>query len=250
MNPDETLSQAERQLAGKDFAGAERTLSEAWPDMTAAPGDAQHALAVVRIAQRRYGEAEQLLRSAAAAEPGSLRHPIALGHLLTGGNHHVAAMEAYAQAMRIDPKWPGLVVVYAQSAYKSGRYDEAEKAARHWIAAEPSAGAYDTLSCALREQGKAQEALAAAEDALRTNPKHMGANHSRAAALLALGRHQEALQLFDALIAAGANAPALYLNRDKALLALKREREAAETFAEGARRFPADDALQQAAARR
>ena len=250
MDTEQILTQAERQIANGDTNGAERTLLTAWPDLNRAPGDAQHALAGVRIAQRRYQEAEELLRSAARAEPTSLRHQIALGHLLAGGDDHVGATEAYANAMRINPNWPGLIVDYAMACYKSGRYDEAEKAALHWIAAEPSAAAHDTLSCALRAQGKPQEALAAADDALRINPNHAGALHSRAAALLALGRHQDALSILDSLIGGGVQGPSLYLNRGKALLALKREREAAETFAEGARRYPADNELQRAASRR
>ena len=64
MDTDQTLSQAERQIANGDVSGAERTLTTAWPDMSRAPGDAQHAMASVRISQRRYDEAEQLLRSA------------------------------------------------------------------------------------------------------------------------------------------------------------------------------------------
>jgi tetratricopeptide (TPR) repeat protein len=249
MTTEDTLTQADQLLNKGDAAGAERVLSSAWPDRAAAPAEALHTWAMVRFQQKRLGEAELLLRDAARLEPQSLRHQIALGHLLMAANNSVGAVDAYAAAMRIDRNWPGLAAVYARSVYSIGRYDEAEKAARFWIEVAPNAAAWDTLSCALRMLNRDKEALAAAEEALKLSPNDAGATHSRGAALLKLGRAQEALALFDALLAGGVDGPAVHLNRGKALLALKREREARDAFAEGVRRFPADKDLQAAARR-
>ena len=248
MSPEETFAQADRALAARDAGAAELALTAVWADIWKAPAEAQHTMANVRMAQGRYAEAEELLRSATRAEPKSLRHHIALGHLLVQRADFGAATEAYASAMRIDPKWPGLVAVYSDACYRVGRFDESEKAARHWIAATPNAAAYDMLSCALRQQGKAKEALAAAEQALQLDPANAGAKHSRGAALLKLGRHEEALAIFEALLRGGFQAPVIYLNRGRTLLALKRNRDAAEAFGDGLRRYPADKDLQQAVA--
>lgn len=248
MSMEETLKEADRFIGMKDALGAERVLEAAWPNINTAPAEVQHTWANVRVLQGRYPEAEQLLRNAARLEPESQRHAIALGHLLVTTGNHKGAAEAYAAAMRLDRDWPGLAGVYALATYRSGNFAEAEKAARYWIEKAPSAEAWDTLSGALREQGKGAEALAAADEALRVDPRNNGAHNSRAAALLKLGRPQDALEVLNGLIANGVSAPAIYLNRGKALEAMKRQAEAAANYADGASRFPGDRALQQAAA--
>jgi tetratricopeptide (TPR) repeat protein len=227
MNTDQVLTEAETAANRGDIAGAERILRQAWPDMERAPGDAMHLLATFRILEGKAGDAEQLLRAAARAEPTSLRHPIALGHLLT-----------YAEAMRIDPRWRGLRLAFCQAAYQSGRAVEAEQVARQQLKEAPSADAWDMLSAALRAQHKGKEALEAAEEALRIDRNHRNAQNSRGAALLLLDRDREALEVFDALAAQGVNAPVLSLNRGAALEKLGRKQEAEAIYADAAQRWP------------
>lgn len=238
MAAEDALTSAEQALAAGDPATAERALAAEWRDFSRAPADALHAMAMVRAQQRRLADAEQLLRSAVAAEPTSLRHNIALGHVLLAGENPVDAAEAYASAYRIDPAWPGLLQTYVTACYGAGRYDEAEKGARLMLSQEPSAGAWDLLSCALRGQGRAQEALDAANEALLLNPGHVGARHSQGAAVLKLGRAAEALQIFERLEADGASGAALSYNRAAALEKLGRAAEAKTLQAETARRYP------------
>lgn len=248
MDLDQTLAQVDKLIAAGDAGGAEAALMAAFPDPSKAPAEVQHSWSSVRMLQRRVEDAEKFLRKATELEPQSLRHQIALGHLRASIGNHVGAVEAYAAAMRIDRSWPGLVTVYALECFAAGRYEESEKAARYWIEVAPNAFAWDTLSCALREQNKAQEALSAAEQAVRLEPKDARPRHSQAAALVKLGRNEEALKILDALMAEGVNGPAVYLNRGTALKNLKRTKEAAAAFAEGASRHPTNQALKQAAA--
>jgi len=247
MDIEAILVEAERILQTGDYDAAERVLTAYWPDPTTAPAEALHTMALIRLNQNRPAETEQLLRKAVELEPQSLRHNIALGHFLLEQNDDAGATDVYAAAMRIDRTWPELSTTYARAAYRSGRHDEAEKAARYAIELAPSAVAFDVLSCALRAKGKAKDALAAADEALRLAPQNPGAQHSRGAALLDLGKANEALAVFDSMLSTGADGPALRLGRGKALRSLKRDREAAEAFAEGARRFPNDRDLQAAA---
>lgn len=251
MDTEECLTAAERALAQYDLDGAEGLILSAWPACKDAPGEALHILGVVRARQRRYDEAVEFLRGAAAAEPASLRHHIALGHVLVAAVRFPEAADAYQVAGRIDPKWPGLLLAYSDAAYRAGRHEEAERAARQLIAETPSAEAWDALSCALRGQGKGGEALAAAEEALKLKPKNLNALNSKGAALLLLRRGEEALQVFDALVVRGAYTPVLSLNRGDALALLGRKAEAEAVYAEAARRWPnAVHLHQQLAARR
>lgn len=250
MSTEEVLTLAERALAQSDPEAAERALARVWPKLDAAPADALHLLASARAMQKRGDEAVQLMRAAVKAEPNSLRHNIALGHLLSGLGRDGDAADAYAKALSIDAAWPGLSLAFARAAYQAGRHAEAERAARQAVNDAPSADAWDALSNALRALGKGQDALNAAIEALRLDPQHIGALNSQGAALLMLGRAQEALDVFDQLAGGGVQAPVLSLNRGAALEVLGRRQEAIAIYQEAQRRWPNLVNLQQQLAQR
>ncbi len=235
---DAILAQAETCLKRGDVAGAEQALMKQWRDMSSAPADAQHVMAMVRMAQQNRKEAAQHMRGAVRAEPNALRHHIGLGHILYADRDYQGAMESYTAAVRIDPNWQGLQLALSSAAYSAGRPVEAEAAARQAVAAAPSAEAHDALSCALRAQGKGQEALAAADQALRLDPRSQNAQNSRGAALLLVNRGQEALQIFDSLVMQGVDTPVLALNRGMALEAVGRKDDAKKIYEAAARRWP------------
>ncbi|MEZ5961273.1 MAG: tetratricopeptide repeat protein [Hyphomonadaceae bacterium] len=237
MSQDTSLDQADLSLRNGDAAGAERVLSQEWPDMSRAPAEAQHAMAMVRMSQGRAGDAERLMRGAVNTEPQSLRHHIALGHILAEQKNYAGALEAYNNASRIDPQWPGLYVVISQTLYALERFGEAEKAART-ATATPSAAAFEALSNAQRAQGKAKEALTSAEQALSVDWHDPNAQHAKAAALMQLNRPQEALAIFDDLLGRGIDLPILHMNRGAALEELGRKADARAVYEEAARRWP------------
>lgn len=237
MSNDAALNQAELSLKNGDPSGAERVLTQTWPDIARAPADAQHAMAMVRVAQGRLPDAETLMRAAANAEPNALRHQIALGHILTERENHNGAIEAYTNATRIDKKWPGLLVVLSQAYYRTERFADAERIAREANAA-PTSSTWEALSNALRAQGKAQDALSAADQALKLNREDPNAAHAKAAALMELKRPQDALAIFEELHGRGIDLPILALNRAAALEALGRKGDAKAAYEEAARRWP------------
>jgi predicted Zn-dependent protease len=246
MSDEDVYFQAENALRRNDSAGAERVLLQQWPDISSAPGDTLHLMGVVRLAQLKGAEAADFLRAAVRADPDSLRHHILLGHILAADEDLAGATDAYAAAVRVDAKWPGLMMSYARAAYRAGRYAEAEAAARQLTANAPTAGAWDTLSCVLREQGKAKDAIAAAEQALRIDPRHAGAQHSYAAALLAGGRAPDALRALDTLAAQNVHGPTVAITRARVLEKLGRRGEADAAYAQAARLWSADPAVRKA----
>jgi tetratricopeptide (TPR) repeat protein len=250
MSADEVLTLAERALAQGDPEAAERALARVWPHAEGAPADALHILASVRAMQKRGDEAIQLMRAAVKAEPNSLRHHIALGHLLSGMGREQDAAESYAKALAIDSNWPGLALAFSRASYWAGRHNDAERAARQAVNDAPNADAWDALSNAQRALGKGQDALNAAIEALRLDPQHIGALNSQGAALLVLGRAQEALDVFEQLAAGGVQAPVLSLNRGAALEVLGRRQEAVAVYQEAQRRWPTLANLQQQLAQR
>ncbi|MBS0384926.1 MAG: tetratricopeptide repeat protein [Proteobacteria bacterium] len=186
------------------------------------------------LQQGRIDDAERLLRSAVQAEPQSADAHVALAGLLARKEQHAAAAESLANAMRIDRARKGLALSYAISCFRAGRYDEAEKSARFAVQNEPSAAAHDALACALREQGKLPEALAAAEDGLRLASDNNAVQHTRGSILLAMGRPAEALAIFEDLNNRGVMAPAITINRGAALEKLGRGQDAQRLYADAA----------------
>lgn len=250
MNNDQVLSEAERYLSLSDADAAERTLKTKWSDPARAPADAQHILANARAMRGRYDEAVELLRAAIKSEPKALRHHIALGHVFSQANKSAEAADAYAAALKIDPNWPGLLLVFARASHVAGRQQDSEKAARQLLQQAPSADAWDVLSWALRAQDKGEEALAAANAALKLDPNHTEAWHSRGVALVLTGKTDEGLAIFDDLVSRGIAAPALWLHRAGALDTLGRHAEAEDVYADAARRWPNAPNLQARLAQR
>ncbi len=190
------------------------------------------------LQQGRVDEAERLLRKAVESDPQSADAHVALANVLARREEHSGAAESFANAMRIDRNRRGLALNYAISCFRAARFDEAEKSARFAVQTEPSSAAYDALACALRDQGKAADALAAAEEALRLAPDSNAAQHTRASIFLALGRNAEALAIFEALNNRGVIAPAITMNRGAALEELGRAGEAARLYTEAAAVWP------------
>ncbi|MFZ2029583.1 MAG: tetratricopeptide repeat protein [Vitreimonas sp.] len=202
------------------------------------------------LQQGRVDDAERLLRHAVQSDPQSQETHVALATVLARKEQHGAAADSYANAMRIDRNRKGLALAYAVSCFRAGRYDEAEKSARFAVQSDPSAQGYDTLACALREQGKTADALAAVDEALRLTPANNAAQHTKGSILLAMGRNAEALAIFEDLNNRGVTAPAIALNRGAALEKLGRAPEAQRLYADAASTWPNFAQLQRERAQR
>lgn len=248
MSVDEALREAERRLRAQDGDGAERALQSVWPDVSAAPVPALLLWSFVRRMQRRPAEAERILRRAAKLAPEDARPLVALGELQTSLGQAPAAYESFRAALALDASLTPVRLSFARAALSVGRAAEAEAAARAVIAEAPSAAAWDVLSTALRAQERLEDAIAAAEEALRLDPAHKSARYNRAVALSRAGCNEEALSEIDALSRRGVAAPAIALGRGVALLNMTRAEEAEGAFAEGVARWPMDVNLHNALA--
>ncbi|MEZ5961272.1 MAG: putative 2OG-Fe(II) oxygenase [Hyphomonadaceae bacterium] len=136
----------------------------------------------------------------------------------------------------------------ARTAMARGDNRSAEATARALIARAPSVEAFDLLANTLRAQDRLEEALAAADQALACDAQSAAALHSRAFILGRLGRYGEALPIYDQLLARGIVQSSIWLNRGMALLGMARDAEAETFFADGVRRWPQDQGLQNALA--
>jgi tetratricopeptide (TPR) repeat protein len=135
-----------------------------------------------------------------------------------------------------------------RAALAAGNWAQAESLARLTLLSAPSAEGYELLSAALRRQDRLEEALAASEAGVKLSPRDAYAQHGRAQTLSRLGRYAEAVAVFDQVIGQGVIGSALWLNRGVALMGLTRVADAEAAFADGVRRWPQDQALQNALA--
>ncbi|HYD88354.1 MAG TPA: putative 2OG-Fe(II) oxygenase [Vitreimonas sp.] len=248
MTPDAVLREAERLLKSGDALAAERALATLWADTANAPAAALHLLGLIRRGQNRIPESERYFRRAIAREPGAPQHHFALAELLAGVGAHAHAMASYHEVLRLDPAHTKAPAGYARSAFAAGALAEAEAAARALAERQPHADHWELLSRILRSQDKLEDALAAADAALKADAAHIAAAHARASILARLGRNDEAIAALEALSGRGVQAPALAFVRGTALFNLARSDEAEAAFAAGVQRWPQDPSLQNALA--
>lgn len=192
--------------------------------------------------------AEKTLRAAIAATPSDARLHFALGELIHRIGYPAHAADSFADALRLKPDLPNARRSLARASLDAGRLEAAENAARRLIVEGDESEAWDILASTLRAQDRLDEALAAADEAVKRAPHTNAPQHNRAITLTRLGRSEEALKTFDALVAAHVEAPMLWLNRGVALMSLTRLDEAENVFADGVKRWPFDVALQNALA--
>ena len=120
------------------------------------------------------------------------------------------------------------------------RYAEAAGMLEPLAAAKPDDALVATnLSIALRNSGRADDALIAARRALAASPANAGAFNALGLAALELGLDEEALAAFDGGLRLSPGDPALQLHRGKCLHRLGRLPDALAVFGRVAERAPA-----------
>jgi len=163
---------------------------------TVPPG---HAL-ILAEQKRRHGylaDADELARSAAAAQPDNAEAAHTLGIV----------------------------------AYQSGKLNDAIEQMRRAIAIDPNVALYHAnLGEMCRLAGRGDEALAAGRRALELNPDYTGAHSNVGIALFDQGKFEEALEHHDRAVALDPNFTEAHSNRGNALQRLKRFTEAEQAY--------------------
>lgn len=243
------IAQAHALLLRGDPRAAEVKLAEVWNASPVRPAAAMHVLGLIRRAQGRFADAENLFRDAIDADPQSADYHVSLGQLLLTAGFPEPAAEALAQALALNAKLPAALLGLARAQEALGNFIAAEAAARTLVEMAPSAEAWTALGGALRLQGRLDEAIAAFDAALAIDPQSAAARHDRAIALDKSGRGEEAVAVFSALHAQGRRAPALFRNWAGALMELGRHEEAQARLEDAVRHHPADPVVHASLAR-
>lgn len=152
--------------------------------------DALTLLATLRLDDNQASEAAALLRNALHIAPERSTIHFSLGLALSQSGETQAAVDAYREAMRLDPADPaphinlGLILIQ-----QLGRPEEAETAFRHALALAPGDhAATANLGLALQDLGRHEAALELYEQGLALHRDSVELRWNRGIANLSLGR--------------------------------------------------------------
>jgi len=156
---------------------------------------------------------------------------LARGNALAALGRHDAALAAFEEAVRLDPRNPLGHSNCGNALLALGRPEEALASLDRALAIDPGhALANYNRGNVLFAAGRFAEALASFERTVRSNPRFALAWYNRGSALLELHRYADAGVSFDRALALDERLPQAHNNRGVALLALKRAAEAERSF--------------------
>jgi adenylate cyclase len=135
---------------------------------------ARFALAIVHIWQRRLEESIADARRAIALDPNFADAYGTLGNALHYAGRAAESLEQYAQMARLNPHYPPIFLFFmAQDHFALGHYQEAARLLERRLARQPESDISRVLLAACYGWlGRADEARAAWEEALRINPDY------------------------------------------------------------------------------
>jgi tetratricopeptide (TPR) repeat protein len=112
---------------------------------------------------------------------------------------HVA-VESFRRALALRPDWPKALRYLGDALGQQGERERAEECYRRALALDPADGeTHASLAALLERANRLQEGLAAAEEALRRNPRDVRAGVAAARAERRLGRAEDALRRLESL---------------------------------------------------
>lgn len=232
------LANASRQLLNQgDAVGAERVLSPVFKDLKT-DVDVLHLMGLIKKAQNQWAEAERYFRRAIAESLTEGSYYNDLGIVLQAQGAYDEALKVYRAAVALMPMVTTARVNLVRCLIAKGDLSEADRECRAYIAAAPSAEAWTLLGTIQRMQGKFEDALASADEALRFSPRGRALRHQRAIALDRLGRSTQALEVYEQLAREDLESPELVVNLARALFKEERKEEAEKILVQAVGLWP------------
>jgi len=167
------------------------------------------------------------MRAAVERKPERSEYQINLARLLAKSGEYDAALQAALSALKLEP---GSANVHATIAgiYHPWREDLAEQAARRAVELDASSHAgHGNLAASLWGQGKLEEAVKHAREAVRLRPAHIGYRTNLGLILKDLGLMDEARALYRSMLAEAADHPKLAMDLGTLAIECDRDLEAA-----------------------
>jgi tetratricopeptide (TPR) repeat protein len=238
--PSETnaIVNASRELLKRgDAEGALKVLNPVFPRLKA-DAEVLHLMGSIKQAEGKLDEAERHYRSAIAfsLREGAYYHD--LGVVLQARGAFDEAIRVFRAALVMLPQAASVRVNLVRCLLSSGDAFEAEKEALVFVGLEPGAEAWTLLHQVQRAQGRDEEALVSAANALKYDPTNRGVRLNYAGALDRVGRGGEALEYYERLVHQSLDSSELAVNFVRALYAAGRQSDADAIAQEALKSFP------------
>ncbi len=234
---------AARELLGQgDAEGAERVLAPVLQQLRS-DAPALHLMGLIKKGQKQLKEAERFFRSAIAHGLSEGAYYNDLGVVLQMLGEYKEAARVLRAALALTPHASAVRVNLVRCQLAAGDLLEAERDAKSFVAAEPSAESWALLGQVQRALDRPEEALASAEAALRFGPRLRGLRYNYATALQLVGRAKEALDLFEQLAKQELDTPELAMHYIRALYGEGRKKDAEAVAEQAIQLWPGSTAL-------
>jgi len=178
-------------------------------------------------------------RDTVLKRPGNAYAHNNYGNILSLAGHPGEALAQYAEALRLDPKYPEALYNSGKALAKLGRLPEAVARYEQALQVDPRmADVEDALGAALEESGRMAAAVVHYRQAVRVDPNDADAHNDLGLALARMGRLPEAIAQFDLALRLNPAFADAHSNLGNALRASGRGGEAIAQYEEALRLRP------------
>jgi tetratricopeptide (TPR) repeat protein len=179
----------------------------------------------------RKEEAIEAYKQAISVDPKDAYPYNGLGNALRDLGRHEEAIKAYKQAISVDPKYAYPYNGLGNALKNLGRKEEAIEAYKQAISVDPKvAYPYNGLGNALSDLGRKKGAIKAYKQAISVDPKYARPYNGLGNALSDLGRKKEAIKAYKQAISVDPKDAYPYNGLGNALKDLGRKKEAIKAF--------------------
>jgi tetratricopeptide (TPR) repeat protein len=184
------------QIAAGQFQPAHTELNRLATDFPLS-GQVKYRMAILDLAERKFPEAEQILRQLQGSAGPDPQVYSALAQAYEGEKEPAKAIQALQDEIKRAPASAGLRQLLAQVAMSSGKFDLAIEQYKQLAAASPnSIDIQRALATAYKEQGNAAGQIAILKTTVQKDPQQMAVSLDLAHALLDAGRVDEAQAIY------------------------------------------------------
>ena len=181
--------------------------------------------------RQEYEEALEAYRQALFLDPNNAHAYVGRSRSLQGLKRYKEALVASEQALRLEPNNASAYIGKGNALDDLKRYEEALAAYEQALRLDPNnASAYNNKGRALDDLERYEEALAACEQALRLDPNFADAYYNKGYVLSALKRYEEALAAYEQALRLNPNDANAYYNKGFVLEQLRRGKEAQQAY--------------------
>lgn len=195
----------------------------------------------ILIEQKKYSEAERLLKDLLAHDSGNVQCIALLAEVNLQLDRHDSARQLIDNAIGLSPDTPHLFYMKARVSVAADSYDEAEQHVNHAITLDPADADYHALLAYIKLSRKQfEKALACADRSLALDPENVLALNTRSTALLKLDRKEDSFATIQGALREDPNNSYTHANYGWGLLEKGDHKKALDHFRESLKNDPSN----------